>query len=173
MKSMKSIMIGTGSVVLAGLVLTLVAPKVAHAVAATAVLVMNTTANPVPTQSVLPGKPFVQSCVTNSSSCTLSPPVPAGSTFVVQHVSATIKDSVATPTYPPLIAFSYYTESNYYYEYAATQTSASSQAGEYSLFSPTSWYVDQSTAITASADDYGDGNSGTLERVVATGYLTQ
>jgi hypothetical protein len=43
---------GTGAVVLAGLVLTLVAPKAAHAIAATAVLVENAAANPAIAQDV-------------------------------------------------------------------------------------------------------------------------
>ena len=78
MKNAKSILIGTGSFVLAGLILTLFAPKAAHAIAATMVLVTNTTASPVVSQSILPGKPFVQSgTCSQSDSCTLSPPVPA------------------------------------------------------------------------------------------------
>ena len=50
MKFAKSILIGTGSLVLAGLILVLLAPRAAHAVAATAVQVMNTSAAPVITQ---------------------------------------------------------------------------------------------------------------------------
>jgi hypothetical protein len=47
MKYMKSILI-VGAVVLAGLTLSMLAPKAAHAIAATAVQLMNTTADPVP-----------------------------------------------------------------------------------------------------------------------------
>jgi hypothetical protein len=46
MKFAKSILTGTGAVVLAGLILALLVPKAAHAVAATLVQVANTTANP-------------------------------------------------------------------------------------------------------------------------------
>jgi hypothetical protein len=52
MKFAKSILVGTGAVVLAGLILTMLVPKAARAVAATAVQVMNTSANPVPGQNV-------------------------------------------------------------------------------------------------------------------------
>jgi len=52
MKFAKSILIGTGSLVLAGLILALLAPKAAHAVAATAVQVMNTAAAPAITQDI-------------------------------------------------------------------------------------------------------------------------
>jgi hypothetical protein len=50
MKFLKSLLMGTGGVVLAGLVLALLAPKAAHAVVATAVQVVNTSANPAITQ---------------------------------------------------------------------------------------------------------------------------
>jgi hypothetical protein len=46
MKFVKSILMGTGAVVLAALILTLLAPRAAHAIVATAVSVVNTTANP-------------------------------------------------------------------------------------------------------------------------------
>jgi hypothetical protein len=46
MKFVKSFLMGTGAVVVAGLILTLLAPKAAHAIVATAVSVVNTTANP-------------------------------------------------------------------------------------------------------------------------------
>ena len=52
MKFAKSILAGTGAVVLAGLILTMLVPKAAHAVAATAVQVMNPTSNPAVTQSI-------------------------------------------------------------------------------------------------------------------------
>lgn len=58
MKFAKSFLMGTGAVVLAGLVLTLVAPKAAHAIAATLVQVTNTSSNPVINQDVdSPGRP--------------------------------------------------------------------------------------------------------------------
>jgi hypothetical protein len=58
MKSAKSALMGAGCVLLAGLTLTLLAPKAAHALAATLVDVTNTTANPVPTAPAVPGTPF-------------------------------------------------------------------------------------------------------------------
>jgi hypothetical protein len=58
MKNFKSILIGASSFVLAGVILTMVAPKAAHALAATLVQVTNTTANPVPTAPAVPGTPF-------------------------------------------------------------------------------------------------------------------
>ena len=48
MKFAKSFLTGTGALVLAGLVLSLLAPKAAHAIAATMVLVENTATSPVP-----------------------------------------------------------------------------------------------------------------------------
>lgn len=50
MKFAKSILTGTGSVLLTGLVLALLVPKAAHAIAATAVQIMNTSAAPAITQ---------------------------------------------------------------------------------------------------------------------------
>jgi hypothetical protein len=90
MKFAKSILMGTGAVVLAGLILALLAPKAAHAIVAAAVLVTNTAANPVPTQSIMPGKPFQWFCASNGPSCTFSPPVPIGYTFVAQQFNANI-----------------------------------------------------------------------------------
>src|ERR1700679_1864656 len=46
MKFLKSLLMGTGGVILAGLVLALLAPKAIHAVVATAVQVVNTSASP-------------------------------------------------------------------------------------------------------------------------------
>ena len=50
MKFIKSLLMGTGGVVLAGLVLALLAPRAVHAVVATAVQVVNTSANPAITE---------------------------------------------------------------------------------------------------------------------------
>jgi hypothetical protein len=50
MKFLKSLLMGTGGVVLAGLVLALLAPKAVHAIVATAVQVVNTSANPAITE---------------------------------------------------------------------------------------------------------------------------
>ena len=50
MKFLRSLLMGTGGVVLAGLVLALLAPRAVHAVVATAVQVVNTSASPAITQ---------------------------------------------------------------------------------------------------------------------------
>jgi hypothetical protein len=82
MRLTKSFLTGTGAVVLAGLILTLLVPKAAHAIAATLVQVVNTNADPVPTQGILPGAAFSQQCSgIGITSCYLSPPVPAGYQF--------------------------------------------------------------------------------------------
>ncbi|MGA3205473.1 MAG: hypothetical protein ABSF12_23495, partial [Bryobacteraceae bacterium] len=52
MKFLKSLLMGTGGVVLAGLILALLAPRAVHAVVATAVQVVNTSASPAITQSI-------------------------------------------------------------------------------------------------------------------------
>jgi hypothetical protein len=52
MKYTKSILMGTGGFLLAGLTLTLLAPKAAHAVVATLVQVANTSSSPVFVSSV-------------------------------------------------------------------------------------------------------------------------
>ena len=87
MKFAKSLLLGIGSLVVAGLVLTLLSPKTAHAFVATAVQVMNTSSTPVPNKDVdQPGRhAFTQSCSTTSTFfCTLQPAVPAGHVFVTQ-----------------------------------------------------------------------------------------
>jgi hypothetical protein len=71
-----------GALALAAMLLNIVAPKAAHAIVATAVQVMNTSATPVPTLDTgAPGRhPFALYCE-GSTSCTTSL-VPAGTTFV-------------------------------------------------------------------------------------------
>jgi hypothetical protein len=107
MKFAKSILTGTGAVVLAGLILALLAPKAAHAIAATAVQVMNTTSTPVPNQDVdAPGRsPFAQLCwAASSSSCTLLPAVPAGKEFVVETISAFMAASASFSGIAPVFS---------------------------------------------------------------------
>ena len=87
MKIAKSLLMGIGSVVLAGLILALLAPKATRAIAATAVQVVNTAAAPLPIYDVdAPGRHvFQQECSsTTVEGCTLSPVVPSGMVFVVQ-----------------------------------------------------------------------------------------
>jgi hypothetical protein len=96
MKFAKSILLGTGAVVLAGLILTLLAPKAAHAIVATAVSVVNTTANPA---SVLDADtatriPYQSSASVNCGSgitqCNFNTfsGAPIGYRLVVENVSA-------------------------------------------------------------------------------------
>jgi len=58
MKFAKPALMGVGGVLLAGLLLSVLAPQTVHAVAATLVQIANTTANPVPTAPAVPGTPF-------------------------------------------------------------------------------------------------------------------
>ena len=91
MKFAKSFLTGTGALVLAGLVLSLLAPKAAHAIAATMVLVENTAASPVPNLDTernarVPyesaGSEFCEGTCSGGSTA-----VPAGYRLVVQSVS--------------------------------------------------------------------------------------
>jgi hypothetical protein len=87
MKIAKSLLMGIGTVVLAGLILALLAPRAAHAIAATAVQVVNTASAPLPIYDVdAPGRHvFQQACSsTTVEGCTLAPAVPSGMVFVVQ-----------------------------------------------------------------------------------------
>jgi hypothetical protein len=98
MKLVKSLLIGTGSVVLAGFILTLLAPKALHAVVATLVLVANTSSNPAIVSDMDdPGRVAYLSSARfisgpaecNSEGCLLNfGPVPANHRLVVQHLSA-------------------------------------------------------------------------------------
>jgi hypothetical protein len=68
MKFAKSLLIGSGSVLLAGFILTLLAPKALHAVVATLVQVVNTTANPVPNTDVnAPGEEAFQTQICSAA----------------------------------------------------------------------------------------------------------
>jgi hypothetical protein len=93
MKNVKSILVGTGSFVLAGLILNLFGPKVAHAVTAAAVIVMNTSANPVPSLDAEKNARIPYQS-TGTVLCTTAcvggtTPVPTGYRLVAQSVSFT------------------------------------------------------------------------------------
>jgi hypothetical protein len=168
MKITKSTLMGTGSVVLAGLILSLLTPKAVHAIAAAAVLVENTTANPVPVQSIMPGKPFVQSCGSSGefSACFLQPPVPAGYTFVVQYANAF---TLANSAQGAGVASWQMTTQGVSIQYSAATHPALGNDTIYGA--PVSWYIDSGT--TAFASSYlgvGIANTGTFS---LTGYLTQ
>jgi hypothetical protein len=97
---------GTGFVVLAALVLTLLAPRAARAIAATAVKVENTRSAPVPNQDVdiAARHPYTAECFTNSPSseggqfgCNPAPAPPAsGFETVIQNVSVGISALAGT-----------------------------------------------------------------------------
>jgi hypothetical protein len=106
MKFVKSILMGTGAVVLAGLILTLLAPKAAHAIVATAVSVVNTSSNPVPASLIDdPGRiPFVEqvsftNCPDGGTCQTaFTTPVPAGHRVVITNVSLWMEFLTTFPT---------------------------------------------------------------------------
>ena len=77
-----------GALALAAILLNLVAPKAAHALVATAVQVMNTSATPVMTRDVDAAARNVLylHCDEGTSSCTTAA-VPSGSTFVLDSIS--------------------------------------------------------------------------------------
>src|ERR1700678_3689789 len=102
MKFLKSTLMGAGSVLLLGLILTLIAPKAAHAIAATLVQVTNTTANPVINQdtsqqaSEIVNLQCVASdtgsvpCYVNSAQGSINPyVVPSGATLAITSVTVT------------------------------------------------------------------------------------
>ena len=97
MKFAKTFFVGIGGFAVAAVLLTMIAPKAAHAVVATLVQVVNTPANPVPNQDVdQRGRNSYQAylpCLTTAANnvCTiLFPAVPSGKRLVVEHVSASI-----------------------------------------------------------------------------------
>lgn len=104
MRNVKSILMGAGSLVLAGLLLTLFAPKAARALAATLVQVTNTSANPVIVQNVdSPGRsPYYQTAACYSASSNqcqaLFPAVPANMRLVVQYINSTVDTPTALET---------------------------------------------------------------------------
>jgi hypothetical protein len=107
MKFAKSILTGTGAVVLAGLILVALVPKTAHAVAATAVQVVNSPSSPVPNLDVERNAhiPYQSTqtvaCQSQQYYCQVPlTAVPAGYRLAVQDVSA----SYAGIGYSPPIA---------------------------------------------------------------------
>jgi hypothetical protein len=81
-------LMAVGALALAAMLLNFVAPKAAHALVATAVQVMNTSATPVPTLDTgEPGRhPYVLRCATTETGECFTGPVPAGTTFVSDSV---------------------------------------------------------------------------------------
>jgi hypothetical protein len=113
MKFLKSLLMGTGGVVLAGLVLALLAPKAVHAVVATAVQVVNTSANPAITEDTSrqasqivtincqvalgSATPFCRQALSNGGIGTPGPNggyvVPANQSFVLKSMDTTFSSS--------------------------------------------------------------------------------
>jgi hypothetical protein len=87
----KRFLLGTGGLMAAALVLTMIAPKAVHAIAATLVQVTNTTANPVPIRDT--HTPYGASYTGGpSGNCQGigAPGAPAGETLVVETFSAVV-----------------------------------------------------------------------------------
>jgi len=101
MKFMKSIMMGTGGVALAGLVLTLAAPKTAHALVAAAVQVVG-----IASVSAIdePGRTPYQAVSGNLSclgigNCVYTfQPIPANHRLVLQQISGGLGSNLANPS---------------------------------------------------------------------------
>lgn len=104
MKFAKSILMGTGSLVLAGLLLTLLVPKAAHAIAATLVQVANTSANPIPNrdQDNPAQQPFqwlTQPAARNGQTRAETDfTVPIGKRLVLEYISAEIPEGSGNVT---------------------------------------------------------------------------
>lgn len=168
MRLTKSTLMGTGSLVLAGVILSLLTPQAVHAIAATAVLVENTTATPVPVQSVMPGKPFHQFCqAVASASCDLGPPVPAGYTFVAQFANAyTITNNSAQGN--ALVNWAVQTQG----AGVGYQVISNSVLGNTTIYAaPVTWYIDGGSSPTAITNNDHCCISTTIFSL--TGYLTQ
>jgi hypothetical protein len=167
MKFAKSILAGTGAVVLAGLILALLAPKAAHAIAATAVQVENTTATPVPTQGMLPGIPFTQTCHVSGAAtyCILDPASPPGATFHAT-MQSTLLEFSSIPSNPPTIQYTFQTNGITINAIDNLVKSGSSSAF-FLLTTDHDFYVDagqESICVTA-------GGSSSISCTL-TGYLT-
>ena len=98
MKFAKSLLMGTGSVALAGLLFSLLAPKAAHGLVAALVQVANTSSAPAIASLIDdPGRVPFKAGYANSS-CSANPacqfsstlPVPAGHRVVIQQVSGAL-----------------------------------------------------------------------------------
>jgi hypothetical protein len=170
LKFAKSILMGTGAVVLAGLILALLAPKAAHAIVATAVQVENTVASPVVSQSILPGVPFSTNCTATGGAiggvgCQLVPPVPAGYTFHATYFFWRTDYLVATKV-PDALDVSYFSNGHEVegFDIAAPATFFTIAAH------PVDWYVDSGSSISV----FGSGTNAQLNEVEVTvsGYLT-
>ncbi|MGA3188679.1 MAG: hypothetical protein ABSF22_16360 [Bryobacteraceae bacterium] len=168
MKFAKSILTGTGAVVLAGLILALLAPKAAHAIAATAVQVENTVASPVVSQSILPGTPFSATCTSlqGTQECQLLPATPAGYTFHVTYFSE-INYYEAPTTVPDLVQVGYTSGGTH-----LAHIDIAAPLAVYTIAShPVDWYIDPGTNMAGGLST--NGNSGLFTaQLTVSGYLT-
>lgn len=166
MKFAKSILMGTGAVVLAGLILALLAPRAAHAVVATAVQVENTIASPVVSQSILPGTPFIASCISSTPGyCFLLPDPPAGYTFHATYFSAA-EIYGSAPTVPDAVSVQYVSNGQAAYDYEIAAVSPLLTTASH----PVDWYLDPGKDILV---NLSDANAHfTQEVVTLSGYLT-
>jgi hypothetical protein len=89
-------LIGLGTVLLLAVSLQLFAPKAVHAVVSTLVTIANSTSNPVPTQQVIPGKPFFARLVLSSGGAVSVGPGSAG-TLAVTNISISDRTTVGGP----------------------------------------------------------------------------
>jgi len=93
---------GVGALALAAMILNFVAPKAAHAIVATAVQVINTSATPVMTRDVDAAGPnaYILNCGSDGSTCATAT-VPVGHTFVLDSISiyGQVGGSYAPPVY--------------------------------------------------------------------------
>jgi hypothetical protein len=177
MKLVKSLLMGTGAVVLAGLILTLALPKAAHAIVATAVNVVNTTANPVPNLDTekLARIPYESTAIGSNcpapgqvGACFFSfSPVPGGYRLVVENLSGYFQISPAATA-----AVEGYIENNAF----RIKSSFAAPLGQIDLgghiqaaFSnATRFYVDSGEGVFAVASaNWSNGSTS----MVLTGYL--
>jgi hypothetical protein len=97
-------LMAAGALALAAMLLNIVAPKAAHAIVATAVQVMNTSAAPVPNRDVDEAgrNAYTLQCATHTHDNCETNPVPSGYTFVLDSFSVSV---TALASIPPTMAF--------------------------------------------------------------------
>jgi hypothetical protein len=160
LKFAKSILMGTGAVVLAGLILALLAPRAAHAIVATAVQVENTRSTPVPNQDVdiAARHPYTANCsvgiptqVIDTSTANLTcqpmpPPPTAGFETVIQSVNMYL---FPTSTTPQQMFLSYFTANRQFGMFIPfiQQTPSTDSNGSFVGSQLTAIYLDNSSTV--------------------------
>jgi hypothetical protein len=171
----KSILTGTGAVVLVGSILALLAPKAAHAIAATAVQVTNTAANPVIVQDVDSGgrQPFAVTAGTFQVPTVVLPTLTSGGgavqTVVIEFVSAQCRSisGVNTIGVPTLVASLGAQIPNAYF-LPATYQGDFTDGSYFALAQPVSIYANPGSTVTFATTAANTGCSLTL-----SGHLVQ